>query len=59
MVDIPIAAEHLVRILRFFEPQELPKLRVAGFHLLLSRPAVVRQVVAAFVPDREVDECAE
>ena len=59
MMAMPVAGEEGRGIVRFFEAEEFAKARVAGFDLGARGPAVIGEIVAAALPDREVDEAAE
>ena len=59
VVAIPVALEHLAGVVLALERQERAHLGIAALHLVLARPAVIGQVVAAAVRDAEIDERAE
>ena len=56
---IPIALEALVRIVFALQFQELAHARMARLHLVTPRPAVVRQILAAAVLNRDIDQASE
>jgi len=56
---VPVALKPLLRIVPALGLQERRHLRIAAFDLVLARPAVVREVVAAVMVDRQIDQLAE
>src|SRR5687767_10369477 len=50
VVPVPRALEQLLRIVLALEGKKLTDLRIASLDLILARPAVIRQVIAAAVP---------
>ena len=59
VMAIPIALKALFGIIAQFQSQELGELRITGKQLLASGVAVIREIVAAVVPNREINESAE
>src|SRR5688500_16780881 len=58
-VPVPIGGEALGGVVAPPEGEELTESGVAGLYLPRRRPAVVGQVVAAALRDRQVDQAAE
>src|SRR3989338_3627342 len=56
VMAVPVALEPLLWIVLQLAPQELQKLRVGAEHLVLPRPAVVRQVVGAAETQGAIDD---
>src|SRR5437773_11768534 len=59
MVPVPSALKQLVWIVLPLPREELAHLWIASLHLILPRPAVICQVVAAAMCDPEIDQIAE
>jgi len=54
-----VRLEDLVGVVASLDCQELTHLRIAALDLIATRPAVIRQIVAAVVRNAEVDELPE
>src|SRR4051812_38811003 len=59
VVTVPVALKTLLGVVAAFEAEEFGELRVAGLDLLSGREAVISQIVAAVVADREIDQPPE
>src|SRR5258708_5622356 len=59
VMTIPVAPKDFFGIVLELHLQKLPELRIAGFDLLLRCETMIRKIIAAGVPDPQIDQASK